>query len=130
MNEKKTIRSRWLHVRVSDSEYDKIYSLFKMTVSRKLSDYIRKTILQKPVVVKYRNESADAFLADMIKLKNELSAIGNNYNQAVHRLHTLDRVPEIKAWLIANESLKLSIIKKVEEIKERMDKMYHQWLQI
>ena len=42
----------------------------------------------------------------MILLKNELNAIGNNFNQAVHKLHTLDHVPEIKAWAILNESSK------------------------
>ena len=45
-----------------------------------------KLCLQKPVTVKYRNQSADDFLQAMLELKKELSAIGNNYNQAVHKI--------------------------------------------
>ena len=84
--------------------------------------------MKKPVIIKYRNESADELLAQMITIKNELNAIGNNYNQAVHRLHILDRIPEIKTWLLVHETLYQSFIKKVEEIKIQMNQIYHSWL--
>jgi hypothetical protein len=38
----------------------------------------------------------DDFMIEMIALRNELTAIGNNYNQTVKRLHTLDNVADIK----------------------------------
>jgi len=65
----------------------------------------------------------------MILLKKELNAIGNNFNQAVHKLHTLDHVPEIKDWAILNEASKKSFMKKMEEIKEKMNQIYQQWSQ-
>lgn len=65
----------------------------------------------------------------MIRLKAELSAIGNNFNQAIHRLHTLDTIPQIKAWLITNEALKNSLLKKADEIRLRMTQLYEQWSQ-
>lgn len=65
----------------------------------------------------------------MIRLKNELNAIGNNFNQAVHRLHTLDRIPEIKLWLIQSEIVKQSFTKKAEEIRLKMIEIHEQWLQ-
>ncbi|WP_206683265.1 plasmid mobilization protein, partial [Escherichia coli] len=63
------------------------------TTEKDTSSYLRKVALQKPVTVKYRNESADDFLLDMLNLKKELNAIGNNFNQAVHKLHILDKIP-------------------------------------
>ena len=68
-------------------------------------------------------------LAEMIRLKNELNAIGNNFNQAVHKLHTLDKSPEIKNWLIQNEVLKNSFLQKAEEIRICMLEIYKQWSQ-
>lgn len=65
----------------------------------------------------------------MICLKNELSAIGNNYNQAVHRLHILDRIEEIKSWLHIHEPTHQSFMKKTEEIKSAMNEIYQLWLQ-
>jgi len=76
------------------------------------------------VIIRYRNQTADDFLEEMILLKRELNAIGNNSNQAVHRLHTLDHMPEIKAWAILNESGKKLFLKKVQEITEKMNQIY------
>ena len=65
----------------------------------------------------------------MIRLKHELNAIGNNFNQAVHKLHTLDHIEEIKLWAILNQTVQKNFMKKAEEIKEKMNQIYQQWLQ-
>ncbi len=116
-------------IRYKPSQLEQVKRLFKSTTCRKLSEYIRKVSLHKPIAKTYRNESADKFLAEMIRLKNELNAIGNNYNQVVKKLHCLDHVPEIKTWAILNESAKKMFQKKVEEIQEKMDQIYQLWLQ-
>jgi hypothetical protein len=59
---------------------------------RKLSQYARKVLLAKLITVNQRNQSLDYFMAEMIVLRNELNAIGNNYDQAVKRLHTLEQL--------------------------------------
>ena len=69
-------------------------------------------MLAKPITIKYRNASADAFLTEMIGLKNELSAVGNNFNQMVKRLHTLSDSQEVKAWAFFNESSKQILLQK------------------
>jgi hypothetical protein len=126
---KKEVRNKWLHIRINETEYKIISSNWQKTTSRELSDYARRVLLKKPVTVKHRNQSADEILAEMIRLKNELHAIGNNFNQAVHKLHTLGTIPQIKIWLVANENLKDMFLKKTEEIKVRMNQIYEQWSQ-
>jgi hypothetical protein len=127
--ETKDIRNRMVVVRMNQREFECLEELFKATTSNQLSDYVRKILLKKPVIVKYRNQSADEILAVMIQLKNELNAIGNNFNQVVHRLHTLDRIPEIKAWLLTGENSRQSFMSKLEEIKLRMIEIYKIWSQ-
>ena len=126
---KKEVRKKWLHIRLNETEYSTIHGNWKKTTSNELSDYARRILLKKPVTINYRNQSGDEVLAEMIRLKNELSAIGNNFNQAVHQLHTLDTVPQVKIWLVVNENLKNSFLKKTEEIRQRMNQIYEQWLQ-
>ncbi len=99
------------------------------TTDKDVSSYLRKVALQKPVTVKYRNESADDFLLDMLNLKKELNAIGNNFNQTVHKLHILDKIPEFRVWVQQYDGLQKTLISKVEEIKLRMNQLYDQWLQ-
>ena len=129
MKEKRKIRAKWLTVRLTEDEEKKLISFCRKTASNSISEYARDVLLRKPVIVRYRNQTADDFLEEMILLKKELNAIGNNFNQAVHRLHTLDHFPEIKAWAILNESSKKLFMKKVNEIAEKMSQIYSIWLQ-
>jgi hypothetical protein len=116
-------------VRYKPEELKQVKKQFKNTTCRKISEYIRKTSLHKPVVITYRNQSADDFLSEMIQLKNELNAIGNNFNQTVKKLHTLNHLSEFKSWVMINESGRQILFKKIEEIKEKMNQIYQQWLQ-
>src|SRR5450432_3665317 len=106
----------WISFRVKTSEYALIEQYYKATTCRSLSEYARKVLLSKPVTVKYRNQSADQFLAEMLLFKNELSAIGNNFNQAVKRLHSLDGLPQMRSWLLIYDSTHKAFMNKVVEI--------------
>jgi len=123
------VRKKMVVVRMNETEFTQLEKFQKKTTEKDTSAYLRKVALQKPVTVKYRNESADDFLLDMLNLKKELNAIGNNFNQAVHKLHILDKIPEFRVWAQQYDGLQKVLINKVEEIKLRMNQLYEQWLQ-
>jgi hypothetical protein len=127
MKEAKSIRSKWLTIRLSEDEEKILNRFFQKTTSGSLSEYSRDVLLHEPITVLHRNQSADEFLAEMIQLKNELNAIGNNFNQVVKKLHTLDHIPEFKTWVLLNESTRNTFFKKVDEIKEKLNQIYLQW---
>jgi predicted RNA-binding protein YlxR (DUF448 family) len=129
MSEQKNNRNKWLHLRLSEAEYKKIQNGFSKSTKRKISDYVRSILLNKPITVYTRSKSLDDFISEMILLRSELNSIGNNFNQSVKRLHTLDEISEINAWAILNEKSKEIFIKKVDEIKEKINQMADKWLQ-
>ena len=129
MKKTRQVRKGWLTVRLNEDEEKKLNKLYAGTTSNSLSEYARDVLLREPVNIIYRNQTADEFLAEMILLKNELNAIGKNFNQVVHKLHTLDHVSELKAWAILNETSKKTFLKKVDEIKEKMNQICQQWSQ-
>jgi len=129
MSENKVNRSKRIHVRFTDQEFEKIQAQFTRSTCRQLSEYVRLVLLNKPVTMNQRNQSLDDFMAEMITLRNELNAIGNNYNQTVKRLHTLEDVAEIKAWLMINEAARKIIQNKIAEIKEKINQIDDIWLQ-
>lgn len=116
-------------MRMNDQEVESLQILFKKTTERALSNYMRKVILHKPVTIRYRNQSADDFLQEMIVMKRELSAIGNNFNQAVKKLHILEKIPEFRIWITQHDSLYLEFLTKMEQIKIRMNEHYEKWSQ-
>ena len=122
-------RTRFIGLRLTPKEYGIIERKWKDSTCRKLSDYVRHNLFDKPVTSFYRNQSMDDFMAEMVQLRNELNHIGNNFNQAVKRLHTLTQVAEFRSWLIAWEVEKKTLFNKVDEIKKHVQKMAESWLQ-
>ena len=126
--EEKEVRKHFVKTRMNDAVLNQLTTLQQKTTERDISSYLRKVSLQKPVTVKYRNQSADDFLKQMLELKKDLNGIGNNFNQAVHKLHLLDKIPEFRVWVQQYDGLQKVLVSKVEEIKLRMNQLYEQWL--
>lgn len=122
-------RTRIIGLRLTPEEYTKIERKWKASTCRKLSDYIRKHLFDKPIVNTYRNQSLDDCMEETIVLCNELNAIGNNINQAVKKLHTLQQIPEFRNWIIGYDLDKKILFNKVEEIKKHIQKITDKWLQ-
>lgn len=125
----KTKLIRKVTVRFTVAEYNFINASFRNTTKRKLSEYIRFVLLEKPVTVYTRDKSVDDLMVQFILLKNELSAIGSNFNQAVKRLHTMNKMEELKPWIAANEKHKENFFLKVSEINQKIAQINSKWLQ-
>lgn len=128
MDTPKNNRTKWLHLRLTPAEYEKLQRRFRKSADRKLSDYARKNLLKKPIVGLYRNQTIEELMPELILLRNELNAIGNNFNQAVKRLHTLSQIAEVKTWIACYEIEKYILYNKVEEIKNHIQKTAEKWL--
>ena len=129
MSETKSNLSKWLHIRLTENDFKKINTRFSNSTCRKLSEYARRVLLDKVVTINQRNQSLDDFMEEMIKLRNELNAIGNNFNQAVKKLHTLTQISEFKIWLMSNEEDRKKLLQKVDEIKSKINQISDKWLQ-
>ncbi|MFL5741461.1 MAG: plasmid mobilization protein [Flavisolibacter sp.] len=128
-NSVKEVRHKMVVFRLSRKEYEGLVKLKSQTTERSISDYLRKLALGHPVTVKYRNATADDFLREMLELKKELHAIGNNYNQAVKKLHILERLPEFRNWILLYEDSRDAFVQKVNEIESKVTQLYELWLQ-
>ena len=129
MEEKNLNRSRIIGLRLTPKEYEQIEKKWKASTCRKLSDYVRRSLFEKPIVTTYRNQSLDDFMAETMRLRNELNGVGNNFNQAVKRLHTMHQIAEFRGWIITYELEKQALLNKVEEIKNHIQKIAEKWLQ-
>jgi hypothetical protein len=125
---KKELRKHFVKTRMNNTELKQLCLLHKKSADKDLSNYIRKVLLQKPVSITYRNQSADDFLNQMLELKKELKAIGNNFNQAVHKLHLLEKIPEFRQWILQYEGLHQSFIGKTDQINDKVNELYERWL--
>jgi len=128
MKREKLNRTRIVGLRFTPDEYAKIERKWKASTCRKLSDYIRRHLFEKSINTTYRNQSLDDMIHEMTQLFRQLNAIGNNFNQAVKKLHTLNQIPEFKVWIISAELDKKILFEKIDEIKNYIQKISERWL--
>jgi hypothetical protein len=122
-------RLKRVTTRFKEDEFKLIDNRFKKTRFRKLSEYIRSVLLEKPVTVMYRDKSMDEVLEELILLRKELNAIGNNLNQTVRNINSAHGGADTKLWInllgIINSKLEPSI----NQIKDRMNYYAELWSQ-
>ncbi len=122
-------RLKRVTTRFKEDEFKLIDNRFKKTRFRKLSEYIRSVLLEKPVTVMYRDKSMDEVLEELILLRKELNAIGNNLNQTVRNINSAHGGADTRLWInllgIINSKLEPSI----NQIKDRMNNYAELWSQ-
>jgi hypothetical protein len=129
MEEKNSGRNRWLHIRLTKEEFDFIDQNFKASACRKRSDFVRRNLLKKPIVMRYRNESLDMLLQELTQLRTQLNFMGNNFNQSVKKLHTLFEISDLRVWILSFDSDRNKYFSLVEEIKKSIENLAQKWLQ-
>jgi aminopeptidase N len=122
------VRRKMVVVRFNQAEYHQLLQFKRQTTEKTISNYLRKLAVNKPICVTYRNVTADEFLREMAELKNQLTVLGNHYNQAVKKLHLLEKVPEFRTWILMYESSRQLVLGKVDEINSKVTQLYEQWL--
>jgi hypothetical protein len=129
MKSEKVNLTRKITVRFKPDEYNKVNVSFKATTKKKLSEYIRYVLLEKPVTVYTRDQSVDELMSELVRLRNELSAIGSNFNQLVKRLHTANHFQEIRTLVLLAETDQKKFLEKSNEINLKIAEMSGKWLQ-
>ncbi|WP_338839782.1 plasmid mobilization protein [Flavobacterium ginsenosidimutans] len=122
-------RTRIAAVRFTAVEYEALERRFKATTCRQMSEYLRKCLLNRPVTVKHRDASLDEFMLEFIRLRKELSALGNNFNQSVKKLHTLQQIPEFRQWILETGLQRDRLLFQVSQIQNLAAKISGKWLQ-
>lgn len=129
MKEKKSNRTRLVGIRLTPKEYTNLENKCARTTCRKLSEFLRQLIFGRPITVIERNGSQDQMIAELSELREELNRLGNNFNQATKRLHTINQIAEFRNWIASYEAEKAFLFAAVEKIKAQTDKLADRWLQ-
>jgi hypothetical protein len=96
--EKRNVRNKIVTLRMNEQEFLLMVNFRQKTTEKTNSNYLRKLALHKPVTFRTRNVSLDELSAEIIRMRKEINFIGHNFNQAVHKLHTLEKIPEFRHW--------------------------------
>ena len=127
MDKTKTKRIKWLTIRMNEEECQTFDALQRQSTCKSASEYVRKAVLGKPMVLHYHNQSLDDFEKEMLRLKAELKTISASFDEAIRQLRTLRHVPDIQNWILINEGDKTRLLTKINTISTTIEKAYELW---
>lgn len=122
-------RTRRITIRFTPEEYKLIEKRFQESMFRKISEYSRALMLQKPVRVIHRDKSMDDVQEELILLRKELNYIGNNFNQTVYKLNSVMGMPDAELWQGMLIVLRDQLEPSMRQIKERLNSYSELWSQ-
>lgn len=125
---KQNQRKYWCNIRLTEQEFDLLHGKLQTTTCRKLSEYVRNVLFDKPITVRQRNQSLDDLMTILILYRNDLNSLGNNFNQVVKRINSVPVGPEFFGWLPVAESLQKELLDKIASFQKRIDQLGEQWL--
>ena len=126
---KKITRSEWLHIRLTPEELKTISGNHQRTTSRELSAFARKRLLEEPLTYYTRNVFLDEGLQELVQLRKELNAIGNNLNQQTKKLNSFTVAPGLSVMVESLKPVREQVNKQLTEINSAINELAKQWLQ-
>ncbi|WP_116789523.1 plasmid mobilization protein [Flavobacterium psychrotrophum] len=129
MKEKNTItRSRWIHLRLRPEEHEKLMQKYHSTTCRKVSEFVRNCLFEKPITILQRNASLDTGLQELTALREELRAIGQNLNQVTHKVNANPLLATDSNWQASFTVQRQSLDFKIEELLTSLNTLAQTWL--
>jgi hypothetical protein len=128
MKKNKNNRKKWLHVRLTEAEYERIQREFRGTVHHRISDFARAMLLRKPIIGVYQNTALKEVLAELSALKKDIHGIAINYNQTVRKLNSYPQAESIKIHpsLVSEHE---NILKTLGIVEHYLHQTAQKWLQ-
>lgn len=122
-------RNKRITIRFTDAEYQRLQKLYRKSTCSQLVAYCRKVLDAKPVTLFYRNKSLDDFMVELIKIRKDFNAVGNNFNQIVKKINSVKDQSLTEVWLPYAKTLQLELIERMKNIQEKIKQVSEKWLQ-
>jgi hypothetical protein len=121
-------RNKSIAIYVNVEELNRVRELLSQTACRNMSEYGRKLLLRKPVLVLHRNHSLDKQMHEMIRLRKSLQEVKQAFDQLrMQSTWYRARMPSSSLLYLLLEERVLG--EQLQHIKKYFHKMNEQWWQ-
>ena len=127
ISDRELLLNHLVGVRLNAALYAKLEKIQKESYSQSIGEVIRNILLNKKITCYYKDRTMDEPTKELIKIKNELNAIGVNINQITNSFHTAD-VSTQKMFFALKVADQYNLVKeKIEDIKKVLIEMHNKW---
>jgi hypothetical protein len=118
-----------IKTRISEKEFQRLTSMLATTRYRNMTQLLRAIITNEPVITYTQDGTLGTVMEELVQLRRELNAVGNNLNQITRHLNSLKKDAG-KGPLVGQAILTLSQLEgKIEKIYPLISQLALKWLQ-
>ena len=128
MRPKTGIRKHSMSIALTDEEWKDIQEKYNLTTCRSLSEFCRKKLLDRALVVKSRNVSLDQLVNELIRLRNLLRDLGNELSDRAEKCSSVKDSPGMDSCRAHHMTIAGQFLACAAEIKEKIKDIAEQWL--
>lgn len=120
---------RDVKTRITEAQFQRLQELIGQSRFKNMSELLRAIIGKQPITIYTKDGTLGTVMEELIQLRRELSAIGNNLNQVTKQINSL-RGQAGKGVLILQAAATLSEVEaKIEKLYPLISQLAHKWLQ-
>lgn len=120
---------RRVTVRINEKTFQRLKTLAPTCNRRSVGGVVKCLLMNQKIMVLYRNRSFDECVQQLIRIREELRAIGVNINQITRHFHLSDTNQQkmFHALEVGEEYAKVNL--KVEELIDKVHEVGRMWLE-
>jgi hypothetical protein len=127
ISDRESLLAHLVGVRLNTALFTKLKKIQKESYSQSIGEVIRNILLNKKITCYYKDRTMDEPARELIKIKNEINAIGVNINQITNFFYTAD-VSTQKVFFALKVAEQYSLVKeKIEGLKKLLIEMHNKW---
>ncbi|HVI44579.1 MAG TPA: hypothetical protein VM802_06905 [Chitinophaga sp.] len=122
-------RDRWLHVRLTATEYELVENRYRRSDNKYMSAYLRDLLLRGSYRVVHRDGTLEAVVPELSALHKDLEKMAANFNQVVKKVNAASTGLQLKVWVMEVGKQQREFLAQMEKIEVQIGKVTERWLQ-
>jgi hypothetical protein len=120
---------RHVYLGIPTAEYVEIEKKYKKSTCRSLSEYIRNIIIHNPITIRYRDQSLEDLIEEIVLLNDHMKQVKETGYQVLKKMQGDQEISQCKLLLREFQDTIVHLNKRIEEIKLQIEKIVEKWSQ-
>lgn len=120
---------RHVYLGIPIAEYVEIEKKYKKSTCRSLSEYIRNIIIHNPITIRYRDQSLEDLIEEIVLLNDHMKQVKETGYQVLKKMQSDQEISQCKLVLTEFQDTIVHLNKRIEEIKLQIEKIVERWSQ-
>ncbi|WP_179091011.1 plasmid mobilization relaxosome protein MobC [[Flexibacter] sp. ATCC 35208] len=115
--------------RINQYHFDRLKKLLAKSRYKNMSGLLRMIICDKPLTIYTRDESLGVVMEELVKIRGELNAIGNNINQVTRHVNAVPQPQQKLLHALAMPDLLQQVAARQQQLIPIVEALAEKWLQ-